>query len=62
MPFFHVGTEDEVKLVVDGQWWLYLAVTIPLTVMVFTLWWAWPRMMQIGRIVTVMSKAESLKV
>lgn len=50
MPFFHVGDEDEVKLVVDNQWWLYLAVTIPVTVLVFLLWGAWSRLKQNGKV------------
>jgi hypothetical protein len=41
MPFFHVGAEDEVKLVVDSQWWLYFVVTVPVTILIFILWGAW---------------------
>lgn len=61
MPFFHVGAEDKVRLVVDDQWWLYFAVTIPVTLLVFLLWGQWSRLTRSGRVRLVRTKAESME-
>ncbi|MCJ1402204.1 hypothetical protein MMC11_005424 [Xylographa trunciseda] len=42
MVFWHVGTETEVQLLVDRWIWLYPAVTLPLTVLILTWYWAFP--------------------
>ncbi|MCJ1437377.1 hypothetical protein MMC27_006764 [Xylographa pallens] len=42
MVFWHVGAETEVQLLVDGWIWLYPAVTLPLTVLILTWYWAFP--------------------
>jgi hypothetical protein len=31
------------SLIVGRQWWLFPAITIPLTILVFTIWVAWQR-------------------
>jgi Mg2+ and Co2+ transporter CorA len=41
MGFFHFGVNDNVQLKVAPLWWLYLVVTIPLTVMVLVAWVWW---------------------
>lgn len=40
MVFWHVGDEKEVHLLVNGGIWLYPAVTLPLTAIVLTWYWA----------------------
>lgn len=30
LPFFH-----------DSDWWLYIVITLPLTVLVIVIWWVW---------------------
>lgn len=62
MPFFHVGAEDEVKLVVDSQWWLYLAVTLPVTLLVFLLWGAWSKIKDKTQKGDLISETPPLKV
>lgn len=62
MPFFHVGDEDEVKLVVDSQWWLYFAVTLPVTLLVFLLWGVWSRLNRTGKGRVMDKKSENMKV
>lgn len=39
--FFDFG---ETGLQVSSQWWVLLAATIPLTIMVFGIWLGWQRM------------------
>lgn len=39
--FFDFGEE---RLQVSGQWWVLLAVTVPLTAVVFGVWLGWQRM------------------
>ena len=38
MGFFHFGSGDDLYLTVAPQWWLYVAVTLPLTIAVLTFW------------------------
>jgi hypothetical protein len=40
MPFF---TFSDTGLTVYGQWWIYVAVTVPTTITLFVIWWAWNR-------------------
>jgi hypothetical protein len=47
MVFFHVGSDvsssssSSTKLDVSSQWWLYIAVTLPLTIFVMGSWLIW---------------------
>ena len=41
MVFFHADTDTSKTLGVSSQWWLYLAVTVPLTIIVFGSWVVW---------------------
>ncbi|KAI9880078.1 MAG: hypothetical protein M1830_005610 [Pleopsidium flavum] len=43
MVFFHVGEEPSPQLSVNSHWWLYVAVTIPLTGLVLAVWAGWLR-------------------
>jgi hypothetical protein len=47
MAFFHVGTDSQVRLVVDSQVWLYPAITVPLTAIVTA--WYWSESLGVGR-------------
>jgi hypothetical protein len=47
MAFFHVGTDSQVRLVVDSQVWLYPAITLPLTAIVTA--WYWSESLGVGR-------------
>ena len=64
MVFWHVGTEKEVHLLVDGWIWLYPAVTLPLTVIVLTWYWAfswnWGRFLQDNLHPAVFNKLHAL--
>ena len=41
MAFFHLeGNDGDTKFAVNSHWWLYLAVTIPLTLGVVVAWYA----------------------
>ena len=40
MSFF---TFSDTGLTVTGQWWIYVAVTVPTTITLFVIWWAWNR-------------------
>lgn len=39
--FFQVEQDSDHGLYVSPDWWLYIAVTIPLTVLVLAVWVAW---------------------
>jgi len=45
MVFFDTKANDNgnASIIVGRQWWLFPAITIPLTVLVFALWVAWQR-------------------
>jgi len=45
MVFFNTKATDNgsESIIVGRQWWLFPAITIPLTVLVFALWVAWQR-------------------
>jgi len=44
MVFFdRSGDSGSESLVVGRQWWLFPAITIPLTILVFTIWVSWQR-------------------
>ena len=45
MIFFDTKTNDNgsESIIVGRQWWLFPAITIPLTIFVFALWVAWQR-------------------
>jgi hypothetical protein len=43
MSFFNfsIGADGKEALRVSGKWWLFLAVTVPLTLLVFAVWISW---------------------
>jgi len=45
MVFFDTKANDNggESIIVSRQWWLFPAITIPLTILVFSLWVAWQR-------------------
>ena len=45
MVFFDTKANDDgsKSMIIGPQWWLFPAITIPLTILVFTLWVAWQR-------------------
>ena len=43
MVFFRVGEDSQAQFSVDPHWWLYMAVTIPLTALVLAAWAGWLR-------------------
>jgi len=45
MVFFDTKANDNgsESIIVGRQWWLFPAITIPLTVLVFALWVVWQR-------------------
>ena len=45
MVFFDTKTNGNggESLIVGSQWWLFPAITIPLTVLVFAVWVSWQR-------------------
>jgi hypothetical protein len=45
MVFFDTKANDDgsESIIIGPQWWLFPAITIPLTVFVFALWVAWQR-------------------
>ena len=45
MVFFDTKVNDNgsESIIVGRQWWLFPAITIPLTILVFALWVAWQR-------------------
>jgi len=45
MVFFDTKATDNgsESIIVGRQWWLFPAITIPLTILVFALWVAWQR-------------------
>ena len=43
MVFFHVTDGPEPRLTVNPYWWLYVAVTVPLTALVLAAWLGWMR-------------------
>jgi len=45
MVFFDTKANDDgsESIIVGRQWWLFPAITIPLTVLVFALWVVWQR-------------------
>jgi hypothetical protein len=45
MVFFDTKANDNgsESIIVGRQWWLFPAITIPLTIFVFALWVAWQR-------------------
>ena len=38
MSFFEYSAHG---LSVSGQWWVYVAITVPTTLLIFIIWWAW---------------------
>jgi len=40
MSFF---TFSDAGLTVSGHWWIYVAVTVPTTITLSVIWWAWNR-------------------
>ena len=48
MAFFHVTDGPEPRLTVNEHWWLYIAVTVPLTVLVLAVWLGWMRWKRLG--------------
>ena len=45
MVFFDkkANNDGSESMIIGPQWWLFPAITIPLTILVFTLWVAWQR-------------------
>ena len=45
MVFFNTTTNENgiESLTIGRQWWLFPTITIPLTVLVFTIWVSWQR-------------------
>jgi ATP-dependent Zn protease len=45
MVFFNVNPNESGggSLVVGKQWWLFFVITIPLTILVFVVWFMWQR-------------------
>ena len=45
MVFFDTKTNENgtESIIVGRQWWLFLIITIPLTILVFATWIAWQR-------------------
>ncbi|KAL9611108.1 MAG: hypothetical protein Q9167_004241 [Letrouitia subvulpina] len=41
MVFFNVGSDPNSKFSVNAKWWIYLAATIPLTILTVSLWLGW---------------------
>ena len=38
---FSIGADGKEAFKVSGRWWLLLAVTVPLTILVFAVWMSW---------------------
>ena len=38
MSFFEYSDR---RLSVSGQWWVYVAITVPTTLLIFIIWWVW---------------------
>jgi Mg2+ and Co2+ transporter CorA len=41
LPGTFMSSVFGLKFVGDAQWWLYVAITLPLTVVVVIIWWFW---------------------
>ena len=50
MVFFTADSGSASGLRVTPLWWLYLAVTIPLTLVTVGLWLGWLRWVRVGKI------------